>query len=69
MPGEVQTLLRNFYTSKGISEANLSGKAKIRAIRIKISCSGINLANFTNESNDPPEVVAKVKNIINNLET
>jgi hypothetical protein len=67
MKGAVYHFLETYFKGLGLDENTLSGKIKLRSIRIQISLQGINLANFTPESIDSSDSLNKVKNIIQNL--
>ena len=67
MKGAIHKFLLEYFKSLGLSEETLSGKTKIRSIRIQISLKGINLANHGPESIDEPADIDKLKSILANL--
>ncbi len=67
MKGAIHKFLSEYFKSVGLSEDTLSGKTKIRSIRIQISLKGINLANHGPDSIDDPSDLDKLKSILANL--
>lgn len=54
MKGVVYKYLNDYFQSLGLSENSLSGKTKIRSIRIQVSLKGINLSEHGPDSIDDP---------------
>ncbi len=67
MKGAIHKFLLDYFKSIGLSEDSLSGKTKIRSIRIQISLKGINLSDHGPESIDDPSELDKLKTILANL--
>ena len=67
MKGAIHKFLLEYFKSLGLSEDTLSGKTKIRSIRIQISLKGVNLSDHGPESMDDPAEVDKLKSILANL--
>lgn len=67
MRGGVHSYLQESLSKMGLSENNLTGKTKIRSIRIQISLKGLNLANYSPDTDDSAEDVQKIKDIIKSL--
>lgn len=67
MKGIVYKYLLDYLKSLGLTEDSLSGKTKIRSIRIQISLKGINLADFGPDTVDDPSALEKLKKILAEL--
>ncbi|HRG47411.1 MAG: hypothetical protein IPQ05_10315 [Leptospiraceae bacterium] len=67
MKGVVYKYLNDYFQSLGLSENSLSGKTKIRSIRIQVSLKGINLSEHGPDSIDDPAELEKLKIILKSL--
>ncbi len=67
MKGVVYKYLNDYFQSLGLSENSLSGKTKIRSIRIQVSLKGINLSEHGPDSTDDPAELEKLKIILKSL--
>lgn len=67
MKGVVYKYLNDYFQSLGLSENSLSGKTKIRSIRIQVSLKGINLSEHGPDSIDDLAELEKLKIILKSL--
>lgn len=67
MRGAIHNFLNNYFKRLGLSEDTLSGKMKMRSIRIQISLNGINLTDHGPDTMDDAIELEKVKSIIESL--
>ncbi|HMV41375.1 MAG TPA: hypothetical protein PK079_10895 [Leptospiraceae bacterium] len=67
MKGAIHNYLIDYFKRLGLSEDSLSGKTKIRSIRIQISLKGLNLANYGPDTIDNPVELNKLKSILESL--
>ena len=67
MKGAVYKYLNDYFQSLGLSENSLSGKTKIRSIRIQVSLKGINLSEHGPDSIDDLAELEKLKIILKSL--
>ncbi len=67
MKGAIHKFLTEYFKSLGLSEETLSGKTKMRSIRIQISLKGINLSDYNSESIDDVSDLNKLKSILESL--
>lgn len=67
MKGAIHKFLLEYFKSLGLSEDTLSGKTKIRSIRIQISLKGINLADHGPDTMDNPSDLDKLKSVLASL--
>ncbi|MBK8398489.1 MAG: hypothetical protein IPL26_25000 [Leptospiraceae bacterium] len=67
MKGVIHKYLSDYFKSLGLSEDTLSGKSKMRSIRIQISLKGINLSDHGPDTIDDPAEFEKLKTILANL--
>ena len=67
MKGAVYKYLNDYFLRLGLSENSLSGKTKIRSIRIHVSLKGINLSEHGPDSIDDLAELEKLKIILKSL--
>ena len=67
MKGAIHKFLTDYFKDLGLSEDTLSGKTKMRSIRIQISLKGINLSDHGPDTMDDLSELDKLKSILESL--
>ena len=67
MAGQVHRVLQDYYQRVGIDQDNLVNRLKQRNIRIQLCLNSVDLSRFNESSDDAPEDVAKVEDILSRL--
>ncbi len=67
MSGQVHQELQSYYRKLGIHEDTLINRLKQRNIRIQLCLNSVDLSRFSDQSDDAPDDVARIRQILENL--